>query len=230
MEPLDSPNRAPSSVAVAGPSWRSAPSSRARSGWAMARSASTSRDPGAIPCHPWPQANTQRLLCTSTFAKSSLWSADDQAGASLRSTAARRRQWRKWRIPVMSIVRAGGVDDRDRLGVADRAAGLGERGDARRQADLDGVRERVERVRGAGGAARSRPARASRAPWRRPGGRRRPARSGRSHPDQPAVPDEHDRVRGDAADQPPGEVEVDAARRPSGSRRVAHGPRRSGRR
>ena len=50
---------------------------------------------------------------------------------------------------------AGGIDGRDRVGVADRAAGLGEGRDAGREADLDRVGEREERVRGAGGARRS---------------------------------------------------------------------------
>ena len=72
-----------------------------------------------------------------------------------------------------------GVDRRDRLGVAHRAAGLGERPDAGREAGLDGVGEREERVAGAGRPDRRVRHRASRAPWRRPGGRRRRVTSGR---------------------------------------------------
>ena len=59
--------------------------------------------------------------------------------------------------PVISIVAAGRVDGRHDLGVAHRAARLGERGHARREADLDRVGERVERVRGARGAGQRRP-------------------------------------------------------------------------
>ncbi len=66
----------------------------------------------------------------------------------------RTRQWRKWRMPVMTIVAAGGIDRGDRIGVVHGTARLGERRDAGRQADLDRVREREERVRATGGARR----------------------------------------------------------------------------
>ena len=79
----------------------------------------------------------------------------------------------------MSIVPSGRVDRRDRLGVADRAARLGERA-ARRP------RGRPRPRRGTGRRRRSRrrrrpstPARASRAPWPPPGGPRRRVTSGR---------------------------------------------------
>ena len=61
------------------------------------------------------------------------------------------------------MVAAGGVDDRDRLGVAHRAARLGEGGHARGKAGLDRVREREERVGAARRADRRVSARASRA-------------------------------------------------------------------
>ena len=78
------------------------------------------------------------------------------------------------------------------------------------EADLDRVGEREERVGGARRAAGARLARHTRGPcstapraastrdvWPEP------------MPDEPAVADQHDRVRGDAADEPPGEVEVE---------------------
>ena len=111
---------------------------------------------------------------------------------------------------------AGGVDGGNDLGVAHRAAGLDERGRRRPRG-----RPRPRRRTG-----RTRPTRR-----RRPQGGR--ARIGRALSTAPRaastrdvwpepipisrrVADEHDRVRGHAADQAPGKVEVEAARRRSG--------------
>ena len=76
--------------------------------------------------------------------------------------------------------RAGVLRRGDHVGVAHRAAGLDERGDAGREADVDAVGERVERVRRARAPRAARPRRRSRGPSRRPGGRRRRGSSGLS--------------------------------------------------
>ena len=60
-----------------------------------------------------------------------------------------------------------GIDGGDRVGVAHRSAGLHEGPYAGGQADLDGIREREERVAGAGGPDRASTGRAWRGPWRR---------------------------------------------------------------
>ena len=73
----------------------------------------------------------------------------------------------------------GRIDHGHGLGVAHGAARLGEGAHAGRQAHLDRVREREERIRGARGTDRGRRARASRGPSRRPAAPRPRARSGR---------------------------------------------------
>ena len=77
------------------------------------------------------------------------------------------------------------------------------------EADLDRVREREERVRGARGARRRVRAEHGVRLGDRLAGRVDARGLAAAQPDQPAVADEHDRVRGHAADEPPGEVEVE---------------------
>ena len=116
-------------------------------------------------------------------------------------------------MPVSSIVAPAASTDGDDLGVAHRAARLGERGDAGLEADLDRVGEREERVRGARRAGERRIAgiRQRLAPPRR--GPRPRARSGPS-PSRSAAGRGRGRSRSRRRPrhEPPGEVEVQALR------------------
>ena len=133
--------------------------------------------------------------------------------ASRRSASA---QWRKWRTPVTSIVAPAFVDCRDRppRRASSRRAGRTRsrrpRGRPRRRRGTGRTRPRRRPRRAAP------PRRGSRGPCRRPAARHRRATSGRSPCRSAAVADEDDRVRRDAADEAPGEVEIAHARRRSG--------------
>ena len=135
-------------------------------------------------------------------------------------------QCRKWRTPVRTIVAPGVIGDGHDIGVAHRAAGLDEGRHAGRKTGLDarpgtGRTRRTHRRRPS-----SRPGRAWRWPSRRPAARRRRGdvwplpipTSRRSRTSD-------DGVRGHAADEPPGEVEVALLLRRSGPPRGAR-PRR----
>ena len=104
--------------------------------------------------------------------------------------------------------RAGGLGDRDDVGVADRATRLGEGGDPGREAGLDGVGEREEGIRAADrpvGRLRAESDRARSTAWRAASTRLVwPEPSPTSRPSRTSTM----RVRRDAADEPPGEVEV----------------------
>ena len=122
--------------------------------------------------------------------------------------AIRPRSCRKWRTPVRTIVAPAASATAIDLRIADRAAGLDERRHAGGQADLDGVREREERIRAAGRADRRVGARDRPRPVDRLARGVDPAGLTRTQPDEPAVLDQHDAVARHAPDETPGEVEV----------------------
>ena len=141
-------------------------------------------------------------------------------GSSVRAAGG---QWRKWRVPVMSIVPSAASTDGDRLGVAHRAARLGEgarrRPPGRPRPRRGTGRRRPRRTTAPAGRRRRR---ASRGPWRPPGGRRRRARSGRC-PSRRAGGRGRARSRSTSRRGPGARRgRGRAARRRSGARRVAH--------
>ena len=109
----------------------------------------------------------------------------------------------------MSIGAPGGIDRGHGLGVAHGAARLGKGPDTGRQAQLDGVGEREERVRCARGPRRGGDAK-HRVRLGDGLSRRVHARGlAAAHPHEPALAHEDDRVRSHAADQAPREVQIE---------------------
>ena len=130
-------------------------------------------------------------------------------------------QWRKWRTPGDEHRGARRVDGGDDLGVAHRAAGLDERGHAGLEADVrrrPGTgRTRPRRRPAPASARRPQIARAFSTAWR--------AASTRLVWPEPRPISRPSRTSTiafevDAADEPPGEVEVAPLARPSGARRL----------
>ena len=119
-------------------------------------------------------------------------------------------QWRKCRVPVISIAPPTASTAATTSASRTEPPGWAKAVTPAVEADLDRVGERVEGVGRARGADERGLAcvgvRLGDGPARRvdPRGLTRP------HPDQPPVADEDDRIRRHAADEPPGEVEVEA--------------------
>src|SRR3990172_10261368 len=105
---------------------------------------------------------------------------------------------------------AGGICDRDALGVAQGPTGLGERRDARAQADLNRVREWEEGVRAARGAPERVVTRETAGLLDGLAGRVNPGNLARAHADERAVLHEDDGVGRDPSREAPGEIEVGA--------------------